>query len=344
MRGLLAPALKLAVFAVVTILLTGLLAVTITGVSLGPERTYVAQFRDVLGLNEGDDVRMSGVRVGTVREIEAVDPRYAEVRFSIEDGRAVAADATAAVRYRNLIGQRYVAIDSAAPAPGEELPDGGTIPVERTTPALNLTELLGGFRPLFAALDPEQVNRLAEHVVAVLQGEGGTIDGVLAHTASLTATLAERDAVVGRVIDKLNAVLDTVNARDGELATLLDETQALVSGLAEQRRPIGDAVAAMGELADGTGDLLAHARAPLREGIANLGALSANLADAEPLVEHFLRTLPGKAATLTRVVSYGSWLNFYLCGVSGTVGVRALDVELPILPLPATSAAPRCGS
>ncbi|WP_158891192.1 MCE family protein [Amycolatopsis anabasis] len=342
MRGLTGPVLKLAVFAAVTLFLTGLLGVTVANVHFGPSTDYRAQFSDVLGLNEGDDVRMSGVKVGKVTGIRTADPRYAEVRFSIEDGRPIAADATAALRYRNLIGQRYLALDSDAPRPGGELAPGGTIPVSRTKPAINLTELFNGFKPLFQTLKPNDVNQLAGEIIQVLQGEGGTIDGVLAHTASLTSTLAGRDRVIGAVIDNLNRVLDTVNSRSAELSGLITQTQALVSGLAEQREPIGEAVSGLGELADSTSGLLAQARTPLKESITALGGLARNLNDSAPLVEQFLRTLPEKARILTRVGSYGSWLNFYLCGFTGEIGLNAFHVNLPILPLPATTSAPRC--
>ncbi|WP_216216288.1 MCE family protein [Amycolatopsis aidingensis] len=336
------PVLKLTVFATVTVFLTALLGLTIANVDFGPQRHYVARFSDVLGLNPGDDVRMSGVRVGQVEQITPTAPEYAEVRFSVEAGRPIAADATAALKFRNLIGQRYLALDSDAPAPGEELPAGGTIPLARTTPAVNLTELLNGFRPLFNALEPEQVNQLSGQLIQVLQGEGGTIDGILRHTASLTGTLADRDEVIGRVIGNLNTVLDTVNSRGDRLAGLIGQTRALVSGLAAQREPIGAAVSAMGELADSTSGLLERARDPLRRGIAGLGRLSGNLNDSAGLVQEFLSTLPRKTATFTRVVSYGSWLNFYLCGLSGRVGIDTLNAEVPILPLPLTETAPRC--
>ena len=91
----------------------------------------------------------------------------------------------------------------------KRLPAGGTIPLERTEPALDLDALIGGFRPLFRALDPDKVNNIAQSIITIFQGQGGTINDILDQTASLTSALADRDQAIGEVIKNLNTVLDT---------------------------------------------------------------------------------------------------------------------------------------
>lgn len=342
MRNVAAPTIKLIAFTVVTTFLTALLGMTIANTTFEPQSDYTARFSDVLSLNVGDDVRMSGVRVGKVTSIEMVDPAFAEVGFTVDTERRLAKDVAASMKIRNLIGQRYVALASDAPAPGQELPSGSVIPLERTRPALNLTELFNGFKPLFQALEPSEVNQLAGEIIQVFQGEGGTINNVLAHTASLTSTIADRDKVIGQVIDNLNRVLATVNGNSKELNALIDQTQRLVSGLAARRKPIGESISGIAELADTTAGLVEKGRAPLKDSIAGLLAVSRNLNDSDELVERFVRMLPRKAKAVTRTVSYGSWANFYLCELTGTVGIESLGVEVPITPMKGTDAAARC--
>jgi phospholipid/cholesterol/gamma-HCH transport system substrate-binding protein len=346
MRGWVAPLLKTVVFAVVTVTLTALLGLTIANTTLGATTDYAARFTDATGLGEGDDIRMSGVRIGQITEIAVVDDRFAEVRFEIESGRELPATVTATIKYRNLIGQRYVSLDIGAGGdPNAVLRPGEVIPPERTRPALNLTVLFNGFKPLFEALDPAEVNELAAQLVQVLQGEGGTIDSVLAHTASLTSTIAGKDQVIGQVIDNLNTVLDTVNDRTAEVSGLIDQLQQLATGLAGQREPIGDAIGALGELTESTAGLLGAARPAIRDDIAALGALSKNLADHGDTVDRFLAGLPHKLQTINRVASYGGWFNYYLCSASGRVGVSDLGivVDIPALPLAGTPMVERCG-
>jgi phospholipid/cholesterol/gamma-HCH transport system substrate-binding protein len=143
------------------------------------------------------------------------------------------------------------------------------------------------------------------------------------------------------VIDNLNGALETINARGDKLSTLVVQVQQLVSGLAKDRKPIGEAIDALGGLADTTSGLLSQARAPLKKDIAALGRLTNNLNDSEDVVEHFIQFLPEKTAKLTRLVSYGSWFNFYLCSASGSVGIPGIITQPIDLPITQTNHA-RC--
>jgi phospholipid/cholesterol/gamma-HCH transport system substrate-binding protein len=347
------PLIKMIAFATITAALTAVLVATVTGGDVGARATYRAVFTDASGLKTGDDVRILGVRVGTVTTVDVTDNRWAEVEFDIEADRTIPASATATIKYRNLVGQRYLALGMGTGGAGEVLPPGATIPLERTQPALNLTVLFDGFKPLFVALSPEDMNTLAFELIQVLQGEGATVDSVLRHTATLTATVANRDKVIGELISNLNTVLDTALSPDGvagagdtrgsELSTLIVQLQQVVSGLAADREPIGEAVSALGSLTETTAGLLAETRPALKENIAALGPLAETLNRHESLLDGMLAGLEARADAFTRAVSYGSWLNFYLCRLSGSVGVSSLDIRMDVLPVPNTELPERCG-
>jgi phospholipid/cholesterol/gamma-HCH transport system substrate-binding protein len=342
-RNFVAPLIKISVFAVVTVLLTGVLALTIANSQLGPTDGYGALFTDATGLNVGDDVRISGVKVGSVTSIGVVNHNTARVGFAVDANRKLPASVTATIKYRNLVGQRYLSLGTDVGDLNATLAPGATIPLSRTEPALNLTVLFNGFKPLFQALNPDDVNKLAYEIIQVLQGEGGTVDDLLAHTASLTSTIAEKDQVIGRTIDNLNRVLGTVSQNAPEMSDLIAQLQELVSGLAAQRQPVGDAISALDGLTNATAGLLTQARPPLRQDITQLGNVARTLSDNSDLVQHFVQFLPTKLELLTRTVSYGSWFNYFACSLTGTVGISALDIHVPVLPLPATERPARCG-
>ncbi|HEV7979414.1 MCE family protein [Amycolatopsis sp.] len=336
MRGLASPLIKLSIFIVVTVLLTAVLGISIANINTTSTNSYKARFSDATLLLANDDVRIAGVRVGQVKDVKIVDKRQAEVEFEVDSGRKLPAGVTAQIKFRNLVGQRYVSLAQGDGDPNKILEPGGNIPLERTTPALDLTELFNGFKPLFTALNPEDINKLSYEVIQVLQGEGGTVESLLAHTASLTTTIANKDKVIGQVIDNLNSVLDTVNAHTPQLNDLIIKLQQLVSGLAQDRKPIGDAIQSLGTLAVTTSGLLSDARAPLKNDIGALGKLTENLNDNEAIVEHFIQFLPEKVTALTRTADYGSWFNFFACELQGSVSLPPLinaPIDLPLLPV-----------
>ncbi|MGH4021970.1 MAG: MCE family protein [Pseudonocardiaceae bacterium] len=342
MSGVAAPLVKLVVFTAVTALATAVLGFTISNTTFGAKTGYLARFTDVTGLLVGDEVRIAGVVVGSVASIELVDRRIAEVGFTVQQGQQLPASVTASVLYQNLIGQRYLALEQGAGPTGAMLEPGGVIPLAQTTPALNLTVLFNGFKPLLTGLDPRQLNKLSFEIVQVLQGQGGTVESLLASTASLTSEIADRDRVVGEVITNLNAVLDTVNARDEQLSALIAQLQRFVSGLAAERRPIGQAVTSLAELTDVTAGLVGDARPALRDDIAALGQLSGNLAGSEQVIDGVLQRMPGKLNTISRTAGYGSWFNFYLCGLEGSVTVPVVAGEPVVFPLSPPPPSARC--
>ncbi|QYX81929.1 MCE family protein [Streptomyces akebiae] len=317
-RQTMAPLVKFGLFALVTILATALLAATIVNVSFAPKDTYRAVFSDVTGLEEGDDIRVAGVRVGEVEGIRIKDRTLAEVTFTVTAERPLLTSTGAVVRYRNLVGQRYIALTEGA-GDGTRLRPGGTIPLSRTQPALDLNALLNGFKPLFAALSPNDVNQLATEIIKTLQGEGGTVNSLLAHTASLTTTLADRDELIGSVIDNLNSVLKTLDERGGRFSGLLKQLRRVISGLSADRKPIGESLVSIGDLTEATSGLLDDARPPLKDDITELGEVTGTLNRNEKTVEGVLKRLPNKLTALTGTASYGSWFNFYLCDFDGRI-------------------------
>jgi phospholipid/cholesterol/gamma-HCH transport system substrate-binding protein len=262
------------------------------------------------------------------------------VKFNVENDVSLPASVTAAIMYRNLVGQRYIALDRGPGDPNAALPTGGQIPLAQTKPALNLTALFNGFKPLFAALSPTDVNQLSYEIIQVFQGEGSTVQDLLANTASLTSTIADKDQVIGQVIDNLNTVLNTVNAHTSQLSNVIVTLQQLVSGLAQDRQPISDAIGALGDLANTTAGLLDQGRAPLQADIAGLGTLSQNLDNSQSTVQHFIQYLPQKLSKLIPTASYGSWFNFFLCSAGGTLTLPVVNTPVTIPLEPVTQA--RC--
>lgn len=340
-RSLFWPVVKSLVFVLVTALATTVLALSVAGAGVGDTYGYAARFTDTTGLAAGDSVRIAGVKVGQVDSVAVVDHRIAQVRFSVRKDHPLPASVTASIKYLNMVGQRYVDLQQGAGPVGGTLRPGGTIPLQRTTPALDLTRLFAGFQPLFQGLSPNDVNQLAGEIVQVLQGEGGTVDGLISSVGSLTTTLAAKDQVIGQVIDNLNSVLTTVNTRESDFTDLVATLQQLVTGFAQDRAPIGQSISALSRLTTSTAGLLTDGRAPLKDSIAQLGRLSTHLADASPQLEDFLTKTPQKFQAVGRLASYGSWLNLYLCQAT-VAGVTTYDGSTPPTGLPVTES--RCRS
>lgn len=322
-RRIPASAVKVSIFAVATTLVTVMLASVISGGTTGATRSYAGLFTDATLVDGGETVRLAGVPVGRVTSAKIVgdgDGRLARVEFELDRNVPLYRDAQLQLRYENLVGRRYLAI-TEHPG-GVALEPGATLPVVQTQPALDLTALFNGFQPLFEALDPQQVNQFSFEIIRTLQGESGVLAELLGHTARLTQTLGDRDAVIGRVAGNLDSVLAEVDDRDTNLISLIDGFRSLMRGLAEHRDTLDTGIPALAGLFGAADGLLDKAREPLRADVRGLGDLAGKLEDTRDQLDDRLHRLPDNLATATRLVSYGSWFMFYACG--GTVRAAML--------------------
>ena len=311
---------KLLIFILVTTLSTGVLVILIGNITFQSARDYRAVFSDATGVVKGDDIRIAGVKVGSVKDIEIVDQTTARVSFDVADASIVTKSSTAQVRYRNLIGQRYISLTQGV-GDLDRMPAGSTIPIERTQPALDLSVLFNGFKPLFAALSPADINKLSAEVIAVFQGEGGNFNQLLQSTASLTNTLADRDQVIGDLIDNLNAVLETLAGRDKELSQLIVEFKNFMSGLAKDKDVILGSLESISSLANETSDLVVGIRPSLVKDVKGLRTAATNLNKDRAEIDRAMQVMPIKLEKIGRTAIYGAFFNFYLCQFQGNVNL-----------------------
>jgi phospholipid/cholesterol/gamma-HCH transport system substrate-binding protein len=345
--------IKLAIFTVVSVLVTGLLAVIMGNFGFGEGRTYAAEFTSASSLKKGDDVRVAGVSVGEVKSVEhtGTDNGDALVTFRVKAEVPLTTASRAEIRFLNLVGDRYLALEEGVDKEAEQLQAGATIPMEQTQPSLDLTTLFNGFKPLFQALQPQQVNELTFNLIQVLQGEGGTVRSLLESTASLTTTLADRDELIGDVVTNLGTTLTTVDERHEELDDLVVELKDWMVDLARDRDTIGSSLDSISDLTVVLSDLLKDARPLVKGDVAQLRRLATllNKPKNRDLVVEIFDRLPESMTDQTRTGTYGSWYNYYICGFSGRIKLPIIS-GLPIIKdlndqlnnLDFRSTAPRC--
>jgi phospholipid/cholesterol/gamma-HCH transport system substrate-binding protein len=316
MRDNLAGAVwRLAIFVMVCVLGMGALLAVFAQLRFEPENTFRAEFTNVSGLKDGDFVRMAGVEVGKVKKIMVQPNAVVLVEFTVDPASVAMTQGTrAAIRYDNLIGDRYLAVQEGA-GDVRRLEQGQTIPLARTDSALDLDALIGGFRPLFRALDPDQVNALSGQLIQALQGQGTTINSFLSQTSALTNTLADRDQLIGEVITNLNTVLGSLGDQNSQFDKGVQSLSELVQALSDRRRDITNTVAHANDAAGTIADLLQQARPPINTVVAQTDRVSAQALNDHEYLEKLLDTLPDKYRALSREGLYGDFFSFYLCDV-----------------------------
>lgn len=314
--------LKVGAFVAVMLLMSGALFAIFAQYRGGAENRYTAMFGDVSSLKSGDSVRVAGVRVGTVNKVDLQPDNTVLVDFGADRDIVLTSGTKAAVRFLNLVGDRYLELMDA-PGSTRIFPPGSQIPAERTMSALDLDLLLGGLKPFVQGLNPQAVNSLTNSLIQILQGQDGNLESLFSKTSAFSNAVADNSATVQQLVDNLNTVLATV-AKDGDkFSATVDKLQQFVTGLASDRDPIAAAITALDSGTASLTDLLTDARAPLAGTVDQLARLAPILDSDKERLDIALQKAPKNYRKLVRLGSYGSWINQYLCGMS----VRVTDLE-----------------
>ncbi|WP_280382683.1 MlaD family protein [Nocardia wallacei] len=235
MRPVRGAAWRLALFAVVTGVLLAAIVTAIRQPVDGDTDTYTAVFSDVNGLRTGDDVRLRGVAVGQVESIVR-QGNNAEVRFGLTASAPLFDNSRLAVRYQNLVGQRYIDVQHA-PEAGARLRPGATVGVDHTVPSFDVTSLFNGLEPVLATLSPEKLNAFTTNMLAVIEGNGSGVGPALEAMGDMSAYVTDRQHVITTLVRNMSEINDRIGGSSAPLITLLGNAADIFDSL--QRNVVG---------------------------------------------------------------------------------------------------------
>ncbi|OBB03927.1 mammalian cell entry protein [Mycobacteriaceae bacterium 1482268.1] len=331
MRRSLRPTLiKFGVFGVVMVVLTACLFFIFGQYQTGSTKDYSAVFTDVSRLKAGQSVRVGGLRVGTVNEVELQKDKTAVVKFDADPAVQMTTGTRAAVRYLNLVGDRYLELIDG---PGERrLPPGSRLPSDRTSSALDLDLLLGGLKPVIRGLNPQDVNALSASLIQIFQGQGGTLQSLLSNTSGFTTALSEHNQTIQALIDNLRTLLATLSKEGDKFSGTIQKLEELTTQLAAEKDPIATAIESLNNGSASVADLLTDIRPPLKGTVDQLNRLVINMDGQKDRLDTALVKAPGNYHKLIRTGSYGSFFNYYICELKWRVtDLQGRTAEFPWL-------------
>lgn len=325
------PLIKTLIFAVGTSLVLLLVSAQLGEWRFYETDDYKARFTNASELFEGDPVLLNGVQIGKVSDVALGSKNTAVVSFNVKDSTELTADTRALIRYRNLTGDRFLELEPGDPA-GPKLGRGQEIPPNHTEPALDLDILMGGLKPLFRGLDPNQINQFSKEIVAVLQGQGGNIESILSHVASLGRTISDKDEVIASTIANLNSVLGNLDTHSVELSTTIEQLQVVATALSKDRKQLGESLESVDQLSASLGGLTRELRGPLDGMVEELGRATTQANKGGQTIDQVLRMLPGVYLRLGRLASRGAGYSIYVCALRAMIdGPNGKPLYLPWL-------------
>nr|WP_090276913.1 MlaD family protein [Mycolicibacterium komanii]CRL70609.1 putative Mce family protein [Mycolicibacterium komanii] len=311
------PLTGLCIFLVVCLALIWTVFVTLKREVDGQTHSYNALFSDVSGLKVGDEVRMAGVKVGRVDGI-ALDGTEARVQFQVQSEQVLYGNTKAAIVYQNIIGQRYLGLSLADYGDPRVLPAGAVIPVEHTEPSFDISRLLNGFEPLFALLNPDQVDNLTTAIVRSLQGDTGAIATMISETTRLAESYSGTDAILDGVLVHLNKVVASLADRGGALNDTIDSAETTFNGFAARRAEFVDSMDQVSIVGERLANVITDVQPDMREWLAREPGFAKHFMEDKQGFAYMAFNTPLMLKGLARFSQGGAYLDVYACNLTVT--------------------------
>jgi virulence factor Mce-like protein len=295
--------LKFLVFVAVTGTLTFFIGQQILATSFKDRYRLTATFDDVTGLLEGDQVKVSGAPVGQVSGIKVVRGK-AVVEMRVDREVRVPADSTAAVRWRNVMGQRVVYLEPGRSP--DRLRDGARVPHTRSV--VDLGEIVNSLGPLTQSLDPAQINKILFAFTQVLDGNEQNIELLVRNFDVLLATFNARRTTIQQMIDDYETVSGAVAMRDRQIAASVDNLRELTQVFAGNHKLLENAIVEIGGVTTTLNQVLGGQDAQLSRIIDNLGRFSETFRLNVDQLETMVQTLPLTLRQLFAATNGGHFL------------------------------------
>ena len=195
--------------------------------------TYRAEFSDASGLVVGEEVRVAGVKVGQVRDIE-VRGDLVVVTFDVE-GPRLGERTTAGIEVKTLLGQHYLSLTPDGPG---SLPANSTIPLERTQTPLNVVPAFQRLTQQVGEIDTQQLSEAFDSISEVLEATAPEVRSTLTGLGRLSRSIASRDDQIETLLRDADSVTGTLADRNDDIAALLGSSSDVLETLDSRRRVI----------------------------------------------------------------------------------------------------------
>ncbi|WP_320777866.1 MCE family protein [Streptomyces sp. CRN 30] len=301
--------------AVVGLLVLTLLAVLAYNVErlplVGGGTPYTADFSEAAGLDEGDEVRIAGVKVGEVTRV-ALDGAKVKVTFEVGDDTWVGDRTTAAIAIKTLLGDKYVALDPLGP--GRQNP-GSRIPLSRTTSPYDVTQAFQDLSGTVDAIDTEQLAESFETISDTFADSPPHVRDAATGLSALSRTVSSRDAELTELLRGSARFTGTLADQRSSFETLLEDGGSLLGELRNRRDAIRALLKGSRKLSTELSGLVDDNDEQLGPTLEALGRVTGVLADNSDRLEETLALVGPYYRLVGNTLGNGRWFDSYLCGV-----------------------------
>jgi phospholipid/cholesterol/gamma-HCH transport system substrate-binding protein len=277
---------------------------------IGGGTGYTAEFSEAAGLREGDEVRVAGVKVGSVTGI-SLDGDRVLVGFRVKD--AWIGDAsTVAIAIKTLLGSKYLALDplgTGAQDPGER------IPLARTTSPLDVTKAFEGLGDTLGELDTEKIAESFQVISETFRDTPPEVSAALQGLSDLSRTVSSRDTEIAELLAAGEQISGALAGQNGNIEALISDGNLLLAEIGERRTAIHALLTGSQELGRELAGVVEDNNEQIGPTLDALDRVTGVLEENQQQLDQALALAGPYYRLMGNALGTGRWFDSYICGV-----------------------------
>ncbi len=246
----------------ILIVVTLVVALSVTRDDLTGGYTINASFVDANGLREGDVALIAGIPVGRVRSLDIVED-HVEAVIQMNGGVELPESTRATITLRTVVGKRAIAFETGRNFEGPMLEEGDEIGLDRTSVTIDVPQLAESADDLLSEIDSEALNLMLVTVADVTRGQRDRVAELIDNGGDLTELVNTQEQQIRLLLRNLSQFSETLSSRDDELIGIIDNLDVALGSIAARRADLQVLLAQTQRTGGITADFIRDVRADL---------------------------------------------------------------------------------
>jgi phospholipid/cholesterol/gamma-HCH transport system substrate-binding protein len=275
---------------------------------IGGGHTYSAAFTEAGGLKPGDEVRIAGVKVGKVEEVD-LDGDHVKVTFKVKGDPEFGATTGASIRVKTILGAKYLALHPKGPG---QLAPGSEIPLKRTVAAYDVVQAFSDLTTTTEEVDTERLAKALDTISTTFEDSPEEVRASIKGLSKISRTVAERDKELRGLLDHANGVTGVLAERSEDFSALVDDGAELFKEISKRRKAIHKLLITSAALGVHLSGLVEDNDKEIGPALKGLNRVVKMLERNQSSLNRSVKLLAPYVRLFTNTLSNGRWFDSYV--------------------------------
>jgi phospholipid/cholesterol/gamma-HCH transport system substrate-binding protein len=275
---------------------------------IGDGETYSAAFAEAGGLKPGDEVRVAGVKVGKVEEVD-LDGDHVKVTFKIKGEPGFGTETGASIRVKTILGAKYLALH---PKGGGQLAPGSEIPLKRTISAYDVVQAFSDLTTTSEKVDTDRVAKALDTISTTFEDSPSEVRASLKGLSQISRTVASRDKALRELLDRANGVTGVLADRSDDFTALVKDGDKLFKEISKRREAIHRLLKSSAALGIQLSGLVQDNDKEIGPALKGLNRVVTMLERNQSSLDRSIKLLAPYVRLFTNTLGNGRWFDSYV--------------------------------